>query len=165
MAQAQIDYTIATVKVNGLMREVVTSVDVIPVMPYLNWSFAYNYGAAFNFLAGQGGWQRWFFVLLSSVVSIVIFVWLARLKKDEKLMAIGLSFVLGGAVGNLIDRLFHGRVIDFIDVYADWDVFFLSKWSDGFSHFATFNAADIAINVGAVILVGLSLFVKEEKKL
>ena len=163
MAQAQIDYGTAMVKVNGVMREVITSVDVIPVISHLNWSFAYNYGAAFNFLGNQGGWQRWFFVVLSVVVSIVIFIWLARLKKDEKLMAVGLSLILGGAVGNLIDRLLHGRVIDFIDVYADWDVFFLSKWNDGFFHFATFNVADIAINIGAIILVGLSLFIKEEE--
>ena len=152
MAEAQLDYTTAMVKVNGVLREVVSSVDAIPVMPHLNWSFAYNYGAAFNFLSAQGGWQRWFFVVLSAVVSVVIFVWLARLKKHETGMAIGLSFVLGGAIGNLIDRLLNGRVIDFIDVYANWDVFFLHN-----GHFATFNVADIAINIGAVILVGMSL--------
>jgi signal peptidase II len=90
-------------------------------------------------------------------VSIGIFVWLYKLKKTESWMAVALSLVLGGAVGNLIDRLLHGRVIDFIDVYADWDVFFLQH-----GHFATFNVADIAINIGAVILISLSLFAKDE---
>lgn len=128
------------------------------VFPHLNFALAYNYGAAFSFLGDQGGWQRWFFVILASVVSVVIFIWMARLKETENWMAVGLSLVLGGAVGNLIDRLLHGKVIDFIDVYADWDVFFLHN-----GHFATFNVADIAINIGAVILVGISLFSSEEE--
>ena len=156
MAQAQIDYTTTMIKVDGVIREVVSSVEAIPVFPHLNWSFAYNYGAAFNFLSGQGGWQRWFFVGLSTVVSIVLFIWLARLKKNETGMAVGLSLILGGAIGNLIDRFMNGRVIDFIDVYADWDVFFLHN-----GHFATFNVADIAINLGAMVLIGLSLFANE----
>jgi len=133
--------------------------DVFEVMPHLNFALAYNYGAAFSFLSNQGGWQRWFFVILASVVSIVILIWLARLKKHETGLAIGLSFILGGAVGNLIDRTLYGRVIDFIDVYADWDVFFLYN-----GHFATFNVADIAINIGAVILVSISLFAKDEEE-
>ena len=157
MADAQIDYTTSMVKVDGVVRELVTKVDAIPVIPHLNWSFAYNYGAAFNFLGDQDGWQRWFFVILSAVVSLVIFIWLARLKKTETPMAIGLSLVLGGAIGNLIDRLLHGRVIDFIDVYADWDVFFLHN-----GHFATFNVADIAINLGAIVLILMSLFANDE---
>ena len=132
--------------------------DVYEVFPHLNFALAYNYGAAFSFLGDQGGWQRWFFVILSAVVSVIIVIWIARLKKTENGMAIGLSLVLGGAIGNLIDRLLQGRVIDFIDVYADWDVFFLNH-----GHFATFNVADIAINIGAVLLVGISLFTKEEK--
>ena len=133
--------------------------DVFEVMPHLNFALAYNYGAAFSFLGDQGGWQRWFFVVLASVVSIVILIWLARLKKQETGLAIGLSLILGGAVGNLIDRTLYGRVIDFIDVYADWDVFFLHN-----GHFAAFNVADIAINIGAVILVGISLFAKDEEE-
>ena len=132
------------------------------VFPHLDFTLAYNYGAAFSFLSGQAGWQRWFFVGLAVVVSIAILIWLAKLSKSDKWTAVGLSLVLGGAVGNGIDRLLHGKVIDFIDVYADWDVFFLSKWSDGFSHFATFNVADIAINIGAVILVSVSLLAKDE---
>ena len=133
-----------------------------PVMSHLNFTLAYNYGAAFSFLGDQGGWQRWFFTILAAVVSIVILVWLSKLKQKEKWTAISLSLVLGGAIGNLIDRVMYGRVIDFIDVFADWDVFFLSKWQDGFYHFATFNVADIAINIGAVILVIGSFIIKEE---
>ena len=128
------------------------------VMPHLNFALAYNYGAAFSFLGDQGGWQRWFFSILAAIVSLVILVWLSKLKSTEKWTAIGLSLVLGGAIGNLIDRVMYGRVIDFIDVYADWDVFFLSN-----GHFATFNVADIAINIGAVILVIGSLFYNEEE--
>ena len=128
------------------------------VFPHLNFALTYNYGAAFSFLGDQDGWQRWFFVILAAVISVVIFIWIARLKDNETGMAIGLSLILGGAVGNLIDRLLHGRVIDFIDVYADWDVFFLQN-----GHFATFNVADIAINIGAVILVGISLFASDDE--
>jgi len=134
----------------------------ISIISHLNLTLAYNYGAAFSFLGDQGGWQRWFFSILAAVVSIVIVVWLSKLKSEEKWTAISLSLVLGGAVGNLIDRLLYGRVIDFIDVYADWDVFFLSRWGDGLYHFATFNIADIAINIGAIILVVGSFFIKDE---
>jgi len=129
------------------------------VFPHLNFALAYNYGAAFSFLGDQGGWQRWFFVALAAVVSIVILIWLARLKDSETPTAIGLALVLGGAVGNLIDRTLHGRVIDFIDVYANWDVFFLNN-----GHFATFNVADIAINIGAAILIFSSLFSHADEK-
>jgi len=156
-AEAQIDYKTTQIDLNGISREVISWSEHIPVFPHLNWTFAYNYGAAFSFLGSQGGWQRWFFSGLSLIVSIAILIWLFKLKNSEKWTAIGLSLVLGGAVGNLIDRVLQGRVIDFIDVYADWDVFFLNN-----GHFATFNVADIAINIGAFILVGISLFSKDE---
>lgn len=155
-AEAQIDYKTTQIDLNGASREVISWSEYIPVMPHLNWTFAYNYGAAFSFLSSHGGWQRWFFSGLSLIVSIAILIWLFKLKDSEKWTAVGLSLVLGGAVGNLIDRALQGRVIDFIDVYADWDVFFLNN-----GHFATFNVADISINIGAFILVGISLFSKE----
>ena len=158
MAEAQIEYTTAMIKVDGIQREVVATVERIPVFDHLNWSFAFNYGAAFNFLGDQAGWQRWFFVALSAVISLVIFVWMTRLKKSETAMAIGLSLVLGGAVGNLIDRLLHGRVIDFIDVYADLDLFFLHN-----GHFSTFNVADMGITVGAFVLILTSILIPEEE--
>ena len=157
-AAAQIDYKTRIIDLNGVSREIISWSEYIPVFPHLNWTFAYNYGAAFSFLGSQSGWQRWFFSGLSLLVSIAIIVWLFRLKESEKWTAVGLSLVLGGAIGNLIDRALHGRVIDFIDVYADWDVFFLNS-----GHFATFNVADIAINLGAIILISISLFAKEEE--
>ncbi len=113
----------------------------IEVMPYFNFTLAYNHGAAFSFLADAGGWQRWFFTGLAAVFSVVIFVWLMRLKSSAKLEAISLSLILGGAVGNLIDRVLFGYVIDFLDVYYQ-----------GY-HWPAFNIADSAICIGAVLLI------------
>ena len=113
----------------------------IEVLPSFNFTLAYNYGAAFSFLADAGGWQRWFFTGLAAVFSIVIVIWLARLKTSAKLEAISLSLILGGAVGNLIDRLIYGYVIDFLDVYYQS------------YHWPAFNIADSAICVGAVLLI------------
>ena len=118
--------------------ELYQSIDLIP-------SFAlrkvYNSGAAFSFLSDASGWQRWFFIGLAVLVVIVLTVWLARLPRNQTRMALALSLVLGGAVGNLIDRVFYGYVIDFIDVYyASW-------------HWPTFNIADSAITIGAALLL------------
>lgn len=124
------------------------------VMNHLNMKLAYNYGAAFSFLSDQGGWQRWFFSILAIVVCIFILIWMRKLKEDETWTAIGLALVLGGAIGNLADRVMYGRVIDFIDFY----------WSEAGYHFATFNIADIAISMGAAILVIISLFAKDEEE-
>lgn len=111
------------------------------VLPFFNFTLAYNQGAAFSFLAAEGGWQRWFLALLAVVVSIVILVWLLRLKPGETLQAAGLSLVLGGAIGNLIDRLAYGYVVDFLDFH----------WQ--FNHFPAFNLADSAITLGAILLI------------
>ncbi|PWQ94402.1 signal peptidase II [Leucothrix pacifica] len=118
------------------------------ILPHLNFTLAYNYGAAFSFLGDQSGWQRWFLVVISFVVSGYIIYWLRKLDKNEFWTAISLALVLGGALGNGLDRLVSGRVTDFIDLYTNLDVFFLS---DG--HFAIFNGADIAITLGAILLV------------
>jgi signal peptidase II len=113
----------------------------IPLIPYFNLTYVHNTGAAFSFLAQAGGWQRWLFAGLAVVMSSIIAVWLHRLQKHETLMAIALALVLGGAIGNLIDRVAYGYVIDFLDVYyQDW-------------HWPAFNIADSAICVG----VGLML--------
>ncbi len=113
----------------------------INVIPGFNLTYVRNTGAAFSFLSDAGGWQRWFFAILAIIISAVLAVWLARLRKNETLMAVALAFILGGAVGNLIDRLLYGYVIDFLDVYyQDW-------------HWPAFNVADSAITVG----VGLML--------
>lgn len=115
--------------------------DTIAVFPYFNLTLAYNYGAAFSFLADAGGWQRWFFTALATVFSVVILVWIAKLKSSAKLEAISLSLILGGAIGNLIDRLMYGYVIDFLDVYYQN------------YHWPAFNIADSAICIGAVLLI------------
>lgn len=123
--------------VNGSMQ----LYESIPLIPYFNLTYVHNTGAAFSFLAQAGGWQRWLFAGLAVVMSGIIGVWLARLKKHETLMALALSLVLGGAIGNLIDRVAYGYVIDFLDVYYQ-------NW-----HWPAFNIADSAICVG----VGLML--------
>ena len=113
----------------------------IEVIPFFNITYVHNTGAAFSFLSDAGGWQRWLFAGLALVVSIVITVWLARLKKQEVLLAISLSLVLGGAIGNLIDRIAYGYVIDFLDVYYQ-------NW-----HWPAFNIADSAICLGVFLMV------------
>jgi signal peptidase II len=115
--------------------------DSIAVMPSFNLVLAHNYGAAFSFLAGAGGWQRWFFTGLAIIVAVVLTVWMSRLKSEAKWEAISLALILGGAIGNVIDRVLHGYVIDFIDVYY------------GSYHWPAFNIADSAICVGAVMLI------------
>lgn len=115
--------------------------ETVSVMPYFNLTMAHNYGAAFSFLADAGGWQRWFFIGLASLISIVLLVWLAKLKPHAKLEAISLSLILGGAIGNVLDRIVHGYVIDFLDVYI------------GINHWPAFNIADSAIFIGAGLLI------------
>lgn len=114
-------------------------IEVIPDL--FSWTLAYNTGAAFSFLADESGWQRWLFALIAVGVSAVLVVWLKRLKADETWLAIGLALILGGALGNLIDRMLLGHVIDFILVH----------WQDRW-YFPAFNLADSAITVGAIML-------------
>lgn len=115
--------------------------ETVRVLPFFNLTLAHNPGAAFSFLAGAGGWQRWFFVVLAAVISTVLIVWMRRLAQTAKLEAISLALIIGGAIGNVIDRLIYGYVIDFLDVYA------------GSYHWPAFNIADSAICVGAVLLI------------
>ncbi len=118
----------------------------LPVFPGFNLTLMHNEGAAFSFLSSAGGWQRWFFAIIAAVVSVVIVVWLARLRPGQRWLALALALILGGALGNLWDRLTLGYVVDFIQVYyRDW-------------YWPTFNIADSAITVGAVMLVLDSLF-------
>ena len=108
---------------------------------YFDWVHVYNRGAAFSFLAGESGWQRWLFAAIAIGVSAVLVVWMKRLKADETWLAIALAMVLGGALGNLYDRVVLGHVVDFILVH----------WRD-VHHFPAFNLADSGITVGAVML-------------
>lgn len=119
--------------------ELYQTLDVIP--GYFAWTLAYNTGAAFSFLADHSGWQRWLFALIAIGVSVVLVVWMKRLKPSETWLAVALALVLGGALGNLYDRMVLGHVVDFILVHWQY------RW-----RFPAFNVADSAITVGAVML-------------
>ncbi len=125
----------------------------IPVIePFLNWTLAYNYGAAFSFLADAGGWQKWFFSGLALVMALFLTIYLTRAPRQAKLLSLGLALVLGGAVGNLIDRLRLGKVVDFIHVhYAD-------VW-----HYPIFNIADMAIMIGVAMIVIDMIFLEKKR--
>ena len=122
-------------------REIITS--------FFNLVHVHNYGAAFSFLSDAGGWQRWFFAALSAVVSAVIVVWISRLPKTRWIESLALALILGGALGNLYDRLVLGYVVDFLDFH----------WSG--SHFPAFNVADSGITTGAVLLI-LDMFITDQ---
>ncbi|HBZ15075.1 signal peptidase II [Pantoea sp. NPDC088449] len=112
-----------------------------PLMPFLNLFYAHNYGAAFSFLADKGGWQRWFFAGIAIAIVVALLVMMYRNRAANKLTNIAYALIIGGALGNLFDRSYHGFVVDFIDFYVgDW-------------HFATFNIADCAICIGAALVV------------
>ena len=111
------------------------------VLPILDITRMHNVGAAFSFLATASGWQRWLFISLAVIVSIGIVVWLYRMPRSQGLLACGLALVLGGAIGNVIDRIRLGAVIDFIHFH--WDR----------AYFPAFNIADSAITVGAACLI------------
>jgi signal peptidase II len=115
--------------------------EVRPVWPVFNLVLTFNEGAAFSFLSDAGGWQRWFFIGLTVIVSAGLLVWLLRLQRGEGWLALALSLVLGGALGNLVDRLRFGRVTDFLDFH--WQ-----GW-----HWPAFNLADSAITLGVVLLL------------
>ncbi|MCX4187552.1 signal peptidase II [Methylophaga sp. OBS4] len=134
-----------------LMSSLLDLHETVPVMPFFNFTLAHNTGAAFSFLSSAGGWQRWFFVVLALLVSTALIVWLKRLDKAAKLEAASLALILGGAIGNVIDRLYHGYVIDFIDIFY------------GSYHWPAFNIADSAICIGAVLLIVDSFSNKTEQ--
>jgi len=124
----------------------------VNVFTGLNMTLVYNQGAAFSFLADAGGWQRWFFMSLSLVISIVLIYWLRTVEKGRIYLATGLALILGGAIGNFIDRSLYGYVIDFIDVYY-------RSW-----HYPAFNIADSAIVAGAGLLILDMIKYKEPSK-
>jgi len=114
--------------------------DSTPVTSFFNLVRAHNHGAAFSFLAAAGGWQRWFFTSIG-VVAALFMLWMLRSHAGQTLFCLAISLILGGAVGNVIDRLLHGYVVDFLD-------FFWGSW-----HFPAFNMADSAITLGAGLLI------------
>jgi signal peptidase II len=119
----------------------------IPLNSFINLTHHKNPGAAWSFLADAGGWQRWFFIALASVVSVVLVVWLWRIRNERQtILSAGLALVLGGAIGNLVDRVVSGEVTDFIQV-------FFGSWA-----FPSFNVADAGITVGAALLIIDALF-------
>ncbi len=133
-----------------------TMYKAVAVMPMFNFTLIHNEGAAFSFLHDAGGWQRWLFTVISFVVSVVLIFWIRNLKAEQKFEAIAFSFILGGAIGNLIDRVRFGYVVDFIEIY----------WvGDGVQYsWPAFNIADSAITVGVIILIVDTLFPSLLKK-
>jgi len=128
----------------------------VAVFPSFNFTLMYNKGAAFSFLSEAGGWQRIFFVSLSSAISIFLFFWLKQITQDEKqknnqLLPIAIALILGGAIGNLIDRALTGEVVDFIQVYYST------------YYFPAFNIADSAITLGAGLLI-LDMLLEAKRK-
>jgi len=122
-----------------------------PVVEWFNLTRLHNEGAAFSFLADAGGWQKYFFVTLALAVSAFVAVWLWRLpNKDHKLLSGGLAFIVSGALGNAIDRLLYGHVVDFLDVYYN-------TW-----HWPAFNVADSCIFIGAALVI-IDMFVNGER--
>jgi signal peptidase II len=123
----------------------------VELLPLMNLTLMQNHGAAFSFLADQDGWQRWFFVVLTLVITVFLLRWLRSLPESAQGEAVAISLIIGGAVGNLIDRVQYGYVIDFLDFHA-------MGW-----HWPTFNIADSAIAIGAMILIWGSFFGNEEE--
>lgn len=111
-----------------------------PMLSFLNWVLVYNPGAAFSFLANSGGWQKWFFIGIGSIAAVVLIILIKR-HSHQNMFAFSLSMILGGAVGNVIDRFRYGAVVDFIDVFYQQ------------YHWPAFNIADSAITLGTVLLI------------
>ncbi|WP_264675964.1 signal peptidase II [Moraxella bovis] len=138
----------------GFQKWLVAEFNSVPVIePFFNWTLAYNRGAAFSFLANQGGWQKYFFALLGIAVSVFIIVYLRQIPKSARVLSFGLALVLGGAVGNVIDRFLYGYVIDFIHIH----------WGDAW-HYPVFNVADMAIMGGMALVVWDMLFFESKRK-
>jgi len=123
----------------------------IQILPFFNLTYVHNYGAAFSILYDAGGWQRYFLSAIAIVVSGIILWWLKQTTKEQVLLPVAFSFILGGAIGNVADRILHGYVIDFLDFYYQS------------YHWPAFNVADSAIFIGAGLLI-IDMFVNKETK-
>jgi signal peptidase II len=123
-----------------------------PVLPVFNLTLLYNTGAAFSFLADAGGWQRWIFAIIAVLVSAALLIWMARTPAKLWWLGLAQACVLGGALGNLYDRMVHGYVVDFISLhYANY-------------YFPAFNIADTAITLGAILLIVDSLLFEQKRR-
>lgn len=123
----------------------------VSLTSFFDFRLHYNSGAAFSFLAEAGGWQRWFFGVIAIVASVLLIIWIYKSAAQKPIEAFALSFILGGALGNLYDRIVLGHVVDFIH-------FYYQSWS-----FPVFNLADSAITLGAIVIIVDMLFAKEKK--
>lgn len=120
------------------------------IAPFLDFTLMHNTGAAFSFLHDAGGWQRWFFIVLALAISLFFIIWLSRLKAHETLSAISLSMIIGGAIGNVIDRFYYGYVVDFLHFhFQDY-------------YWPAFNIADSAITLGVMVMLYESYFFKKD---
>ncbi|WP_371195812.1 signal peptidase II [Glaciecola sp. SC05] len=145
---------IAIVLDQSTKQAVMNSMDLyqsIQILPFFNMTYVHNYGAAFSILYDAGGWQRYFLSALAIIVSGVIVWWLRQSTKEQVLLPVAFSFILGGALGNVLDRILHGYVIDFLDFYY------------GSYHWPAFNVADSAIFIGAGLLI-IDMFINKETK-
>ncbi len=124
-----------------LVEQSLSYMQTVELLPVFDLILVYNTGAAFSFMADAGGWQRWLFVGLALVMSGILVIWIYKLGRCERIEAIALTLILGGAVGNLCDRILLGHVIDFISVHYQHH------------YFPSFNIADSAISIGAAILI------------
>jgi signal peptidase II len=122
------------------------------VLPFFNFIHTTNPGAAFSFLSEQGGWQRWFLIVLALGVCTVLIGWLWRLKKEEQWVAVALSLIIGGAIGNVIDRFRFGEVIDFLHFHYQQH------------YFPAFNVADSAITLGVIVMLYDALLLAKKRE-
>ena len=135
----------------ALVLENIELYQAIQILPFFNLTHVYNYGAAFSFLDDAGGWQRWFFTIIAFAVSALVLWWLKQTSKEQMILPVAFSLIIGGAIGNALDRLVHGYVIDFLVLYyQDW-------------YWPAFNVADSAICLGAVLLI-VDMFKNKEEK-
>jgi signal peptidase II len=137
--------------IKALVLENIELYQAIQILPFFNLTHVYNYGAAFSFLHDAGGWQRWFFTIIAFAVSVLVLWWLKQTTKQQIMLPIAFSLIIGGALGNAYDRLVHGYVIDFLVLYyQDW-------------YWPAFNVADSAICIGAILLI-IDMFKNKEEK-
>ncbi|MES9944267.1 signal peptidase II [Candidatus Thiodiazotropha sp. CDECU1] len=129
-----------------------TLYESVRVLPIFDLTLLYNKGAAFSFLSNQGGWQRWFFIVLAIGVCGVLVGWIWRLKRDEQWIAVALSLIIGGAIGNVIDRILFGQVIDFLHFHYQQH------------YFPAFNVADSAITLGVIIMLYDALILAKKRE-